>query len=236
MTSMKNLARTAGFLYLLLALIGPFSLMVVPGELIEEGDAATTADNIMDSEGLFRAGLVGEAAIFLIEVVLVVLLYILLKPVDETLSLIAAFARLSMAIIQGINVLVGFAVLLVLSGEGYWAAFEPDQLAAMTMLLLDLRGAGIYVWQVFFGLHLLVLGYLFARSGYVPRILGWMVVVAGVGYSIQAFGYFVAPDAEATLEAIAIALTVIPEVSLTCWLLIRGVNVPPADATQSASS
>lgn len=225
----KTLARIAGFLYLLLALIGPFSLEVVPGSVIVEDDAAATAENITESEMLFRWGLVGEAAIFLIEVALVALLYTLLKPVSETLSLMAALARLSMAIVQGVNVLLGFAVLLLLSAAGYLAAFQAEQLHAMVMLVIDLRQSGIFVWESFFALHLLILGYLFAKSGYVPRLLGWMLVLAGIGYGIHGLGSFLAPDSEPTFQIIVIILAVIPEVSLTLWLLIRGVKAPQGE-------
>jgi hypothetical protein len=200
--------------------------MYVPTTLIVPGDAATTATNIMASEGLFRMGLAGEAVIFLVEVVLVVLLYVLLKSVSETLSLVAGLSRLSMAIIQGVNMLIGYAALLVLSGAGYLTAFVPGQLHALALLFLDLRNAGVFVWEAFFGLHLLVLGYLFVKSGYIPRILGVMVVIASFGYLIYSFGSFLFPDYQVIFEWIVIALAVVPEVSLTLWLLIRGVEVP----------
>jgi len=224
--SKKNIARMAGFLYLVVALVGIFSLTYVPTTLIVPGDAATTANNIMASEGLFRMGLVGEAVVFLVEVVLVVLLYVLLKSVSETLSLVAALSRLSMAAVQGVNVLIGFAALLLLSGAGYLTVFGPEQLHALALLFLDLRNAGIFVWEAVFGLHLLVLGYLFVKSGYIPRILGIMLVIASFGYLIHSFGNFLFPDYQAIFEWIVIALAIVPELSLTLWLLIRGAEVP----------
>ncbi len=236
MNSKKTIARMAGFLYLVLALVGPFSLMYVPTTLIVPGDAATTASNIMASEGLFRMGLVGEAIIFSVEIGLVVLLYVLLKSVSETLSLVAALARLSMAVVQGINVLNGFAALLLLSGAGYLTVFEPDQLHALVLLFLDLRNAGVLVWEGFFGLHLLVLGYLFVESGYIPWILGIMVVIASFGYLIHSFGNFLFPNYQAIFEWIVIALAVVPEVSLTLWLLMRGVEVRQQDHGVSLTS
>jgi hypothetical protein len=221
----QTIARTAGALYLVLALVGPLSLMYVPGALVVPGDAAATAGNIVASEGLFRLGLLGEAVIFSVEVVLVVLLYVLLKSVSETLSLVAALARLAMAVLQGVNVLLGFAVLLLLGGAGYLGVFEAEQLHAFALLFLELRGAGVFVWEVFFGLHLLVLGYLFVKSGYIPRLLGVMVVVASFGYLTHGLGNFVFPGHQALLEGVVLALAGVPEVSLTLWLLIRGVEV-----------
>jgi hypothetical protein len=226
MKSKKSIARMAGLLSLVVALVGFFSLMYVPTTLISPGDAATTASNIRASEEVFRMGLAGEAVIFLIEVVLVALLYVLLKSVSETLSLVAALSRLSMAVVQGVNVLIGFAALLLLSGAGYLTVFVPEQLHALALLFLDLRNDGEFVWEAFFGIHLLVLGYLFVRSGYIPRILGVMVVIASSGYLIESFGNFLFPDYQAVFEWIVIALAVVPEVSLALWLLIQGVEVP----------
>lgn len=236
MNSKKNIARMAGLLYLVLALVGPFSLMYVPTTLVVPGDAAMTAGNIMASEGLFRIGLVGEAAIFLVEVVLTVLLYVLLKSVSETFSLIAALSRLSMAIIQGINMLFGFSTLLLLSGAGYLTVFEPQQLHALVLLILDVRQVGALVWGAFFGLHLLILGSLLIKSGYVPRILGFMVTIASFGYLINSFGNFLFPEYQATFEMIVIVFAVIPEISLTLWLLIRGVQVQQQEHAVSLAS
>lgn len=229
----KRLAHLAGFLYLLLAIIGPIGLMIVPDAIIVEGDAAATAQNMLDDESLYRIGLLSEAAIFLIEVVLVTLLFILLKPVNETLSLMAAFARLSMAVLQGVNVVIGFAALLVVNGD-YLTSFETAQRHDLMLMLLDLRLSGVMVWEAFFALHLLILGYLLAQSGYVPRLLGWAVMVASVGYAAHGLGSFILPDSEASLQTVTVVLSVIPEVALTLWLLIRGVKVPSKQLPASA--
>jgi len=131
---------------------------------------------------IFRLGIVSDSLIFLIEIVLTALLYVLLRPVSRTLSLGAAFARLAMAVIQGINLLPYFTALLLLSGAGYLTVFEPDQLDALALLLLNAHQYGVYIWQLFFALHLFVLGYLIFNSGYFPRILGVLVVVGSLGY------------------------------------------------------
>ena len=115
MKSIQKTARLAGLLPLILAVIAPFSMLYLPSTLIVAGDAATTAKQIMASDGLFRLGMVSDSVVFLIEIVLTVLLYELLKPVSKTLSLIAAFARLAMTsvveitfplwlLIKGVNV------------------------------------------------------------------------------------------------------------------------------------
>src|SRR5215218_1739636 len=181
-TSPLVYARIAGLLLLIVAVLGPFSLLCVPSTLFVPGDASATADNIRASEGLFRLGIVSDSLIFLIEVVLTALLYVLLRPVSRTLSLGAAFARLAMAVIQGINLLPYFIALLLLSGAGCLTAFKPDQLDALALLSLNAHQYGVYIWQLFFALHLFALGYLIFNSGYFPRILGVLVVVGSLGY------------------------------------------------------
>src|SRR3989337_2912936 len=112
-------ARVAGFLLLFVVVIAPFSQLYVPSTLIVPGDAAATANNIRASGWVLQLGVVGDSLVFLIEIVLCVLLYVLLRPVSRTLSLVAAFARLAMTVIMGINLLPYFIALLLLSGSTY---------------------------------------------------------------------------------------------------------------------
>ena len=172
MNSIQKTARITGILILIMAVIAPFSMLYLPSTLIVPGDATTTANNIVTSEGLFRLGLVSDAIVFLIEIALCALLYVLLKPVSKTLSLVAAFARLAMTILQGINLLNHFFVLLLLSGAGYLAVFSPDQLQAFVLLFLNAHEAVVLIWGVAFALHLLVSGYLVYQSGYLPKWVG----------------------------------------------------------------
>src|SRR5215212_8449555 len=167
-TSPLIYARLTGLLLLLLVVVGPFSQLYVPSTLIVPGDATATADNIRASESLFLSGIVGQSVVFLTEIVLTALLYVLLRPVSRTLSLVAAFARLAMTVVMGVNLLPYFIALLLLSGAGYLTAFKPDQLDALALLSLNAHQYGIFVWQMFFGFHLVVLGYLIYKSGYFP--------------------------------------------------------------------
>ncbi len=235
MNSLNKTARAAGILYLILVVVGPFSLMYVPSSLIVPGDAAATADNIMANESLFRFGMVGESIIFLTEIVLPIFLYVLLKPVNQTLSLVAASARLAMAAIQGINLLNRFAALLLLSGAGYLTAFEPDQLNALVMLFLDVHTHVEIIWGLFFGLHLLVLGYLVFKAGYIPRILGILLMLASLGYLTDNYGKLLLPNYTEIPVFLAIPIA-IAEMAFPLWLLIKGVKEPPLDDHAPASA
>ena len=223
LNSIKKTARIAGLLTLMIVVFAPFSMLYVPSVLIVPGDAATTANNIIASEGLFRLSMVSDSVVFLIEIVLTVLLYVLLKPVSKTLSLVAAFARLAMTVIQGINLFNYFFVLLLLSGAGYVTVFAPDQLQALVLLFLNAHQSVVLIWGLFFSLHLLVLGYLVYQSGYIPKLLGILLIIASLSYLTQSFGNILLPKYEELFASVGF-LSII-EVAFPVWLLIKGVNV-----------
>lgn len=223
--SPQTMARLAGFLYLLIAVCGGFSFGYARTTLIVPGDATATVSTIMASEGLFRLAITGDAVVFLSEIVLIAILYTLLKPVSNTLSLAAAYARLAMAVMQGMNLLNYCVVLLLVSGAGYLTVFEPDQLHALVLLFLNAYEYVALIWGMFFALHLLVLGYLVYKSGYFPRILGIMLVVASFGYFIDSFGTVLLPQYEELYASIVVLTAIVGELPLAFWLLVKGVNV-----------
>ena len=226
MNSIKNTARLAGFLWLLIAVLAPFSILYIPSTLIVPGDAATTASNILASDGLFRLGIVGDSVVVLLEIALIAVLYVLLRPVNKMLALVATFARLAMTVVMAVNVFNSLGVLLLSSDAEYLTVFEPGQLHALVLLFLNLHDSGVYIWQVIFGFHLLVLGYLVFKSGYFPRILGILLVVACLGYLVDGFGIlFPSSGAFSMVSSVLLAGGVIGELSFTLWLLIKGVNV-----------
>jgi hypothetical protein len=224
-TSPLVYARVAGVLFLIIVSCAIFSIVYIPSSLIVPGDATATANNIMASESLFRMGIVSDSVIFLSEIVLSVLLYVLFKPVSKTLSLVAAFSRLAEAVILGINLLNNFTALLLVSGAGYLTVFEPDQLHALVLLFLNAHGYGILISQLFFGLHCFVLGYLLFKSGYFPRILGVLMLFASLGYLTESFGNFLLPNYEEIFAWVVAVTAVIGEFPFFLWLLFKGVNV-----------
>jgi hypothetical protein len=220
--SLKRTARITGALTLIMAVLALFGMLYVPSALVVPGDAAATANNVTASEGLFRLSIVGDALVFLIEIALVVMLYVLLRPVNKTLSLIAAFARLAMTVVQAVNLLNRLVPLLLLSGADYLAVFQPDQLHALALLFFNAHEAVTLVWGLFFALHLFFLGYLVFKSGYIPRILGILLIVASLCYVIQDFGSILAPQYKEILSMIGFLSIV--ELAFPVWLVIKGVN------------
>jgi hypothetical protein len=235
-TSPLIYARVAGILFLIILACAIFSMMYVPSSLIVPGDATATAGNIKASESLFRIGMVSDSILFLSEIVLTVMLYVLLKPVSKTLSLVAAFARLAMTVMQGTNLVFKFAALLLLSGAGYLAVFEPDRLNALVLLLFDAHNYGALVWGTFFSLHCFVLGYLIFKSGYFPRILGVLMVFAALGYLADSFGNFLSPGYEERFAWIVTVTAFVGELPFFLWLLFKGVNVQKWHDRVAASS
>ncbi len=221
--SIQKTARVAGALYLLITVLSIPVHFVIPGQLIVAGDAAATANKIMASGGLFRLGIGAELLLLLIEIGLTVLLYILLKPVSKTLSLVAAVSRLAMTVIHGANLLTRVIVLVLLGGAGYLTVFEPAQLNALGMVFLNAYDYGFTIGIVFLFLHALILGYLIFKSRYFPRILGVLFMIASLGYLIDSFSHVLIPNYKTGPVYLAIPIA-IAEIAFPLWLLIKGVN------------
>jgi hypothetical protein len=221
--SIQMTARIAAILTLLIVVLAPFSMLYIPTTLIVPDDAAATASNITASFGLFRVGMVSDSIIFLVEIVLTVLLYVLIKPVNKTLSMAAAFSRLAMTVIQGVNLLNHFFVLLLLGGAGYLSVFAPDQIHALVMLFLNAHETMVLIWGLFFSLHLFVFGYLVYKSGYLPKVLGILLLVVASCYVLQDFGTMLFPQYKVLFTSIG-SLAFL-EIAFPLWLLIKGVNL-----------
>jgi hypothetical protein len=226
MNSLKKTARTAGVLYLILAVVGPFSLMIAGTNLIVPGDAAATAANIAAAESLFRWGMVGDSIIFLTEIVLSVILYMFLKSVNKTWSLVAMTSRLAMATLQGLNLLNKLLALLFAGGAGFLTAFEPDQLQALVMLSLTAYSYVQVVWGLFFGLHLMVMGYLVVKAEYIPAILGYLLMLTALGYLSDSYARLLLPAYGETPIFLVIPMA-LGELIFPLWLLIKGVKGQP---------
>ncbi len=225
--SQRQAAIVAGIGLLLMALIAPFAEFSVRQSLIVPGDAATTATNLMANEFLVRISICIYLIVAILDVVVAWALYVFLKPVHQSLSLLAAWFRVVYAAVLAI-VLVNFVMALhLLSGADYLAVFETDQLYAQMMFLLNAFGDGWNMGLAIFGLHLLVLGYLvFKLSGAMPKILGILVMIAGLGYLIDGFGKLLLPNYHANVAL----FTFIGEVLLIFWLFFKGARLSKTES------
>lgn len=226
-TAPKTFARYAGLLYIIIAIAGGFSMGYVPSVILVDGNALETVNNIMNNQGLVRLGILGDIIVFLCEVALSVMLFRLLKPVSETLSLTAALARIGMAVIIALNAIFDTVPLILLSGASYLEAFDAAEIQALVMVFIEVEAYGMVMWQMFFGLHLAVMAYLVMKSGYLSRVLGLMMLVGSFGYTLQSLLAVISPEAEFLSWLIIglLALVTIGEVSFAFWLLIKGLNI-----------
>ena len=217
-------ARVAGFLYLIMIPFALFGIMWGTS-LIVPGDAATTANNIMASESLFRFSIMSALMVGIGHILLVLVLYKLLKAVNKNHALLMVIFLLVGAPIAMLNELNRFAALLLSSGADYlMTVFTADQLQALVPLFLDLHEHGISIAGIFWGLWLFPMGYLVFKSGYIPRILGVFLIIAGFGYLIDSFAVFLLPNFIAIISKFT-QFTWYGELLLPLWLLIKGVNV-----------
>ena len=219
-------ARIAGFLYLIIILSSIFNEIFVRSNLVVSGDAATTADNIMASEWLFRLVTASDLIIFAGVVLLSLALYVILKTVNKNLALLALCWRLVEATLGCVTVLCSFIVLLLLNGENYSTAFETEQLPALVGLFLDVRTAGMDMVIIFCGLGSIVFCYLFFKSRYVPRILAAWGILSYLLITIYPFVNFLLPNRTGMPEIVVYAPGTLFEVMFGLWLLFKGIRIP----------
>lgn len=216
MDSEKRLARLAGSLYLVVAVLGGFAELYVRARIVVPGDAAATAGNVRASATLFRLGFASDLAQATFFLFTAMALYLLLRHVNELVArAMVVIVAVSVAIIC-LNLLNQFMALQVAIGEG------SDALAG---LFADMHAAGYLIAQIFFGLWLLPLGYLVYHSGFFPRAIGVLLAIGCFGYLADTFVQFLAPGIAESVEPFVVAPAAVGELSLVVWLLVRGVRV-----------
>ena len=235
MNSTRRQARVAGFLYLLGSLTAPIGLLYVPGKLIVSGNATATADNIRASEWLLRLGIASEQIGQIIMVFLALALYRLFKAVNEhhAKQLVVLGALVSVPIVF-VNVLNEVAALILVSGAEFLSVFEKPKLDALAYLFVRVDGQGITVASIFWGLWLFPFGMLVIRSGFIPRVLGVLLMVAGTAYLASSFATLVVPRYASLVSQIAFPLY-FAEPPIIVWFLIWGAKPRPTDARERDS-
>lgn len=216
-------ARAAGGLWLVCIVAGLFAFAA--GSALTVGnDAATTAANILANESLFRLGFVADLTSGASYLGVTALLYYLLKPVDRSLSLLAAFFGLGGIAVGGAGLLSHLAPLVLLRGDKYLGAFTTSQLQTAALLALKLHVQVFSISMVFFGIQCFLAGYLIASSTFLPRILGVLLAIGGASYVISSFAHFLAPPFGARMTPFILPAALVGEGSLTLWLLLKGLD------------
>ena len=217
--SPRTKARMAGGFQFLEGLTSAGGQVVILGSLVVEGSAATTATNILAHQQLFWLGFASSLLGVAFHLAWALLLYDLLKPVNRSISLLALCIILVGCAMQALSSLLYLAPLLVLQGGSTLSAFTPHQLQDLSLVFLNLNARAYDIYLVFFGLWCILIGALIFRSTFLPRILGVLLVIDGVGWML----YLLPPLAQQLFPLIAVAAG-LAEFSLLLWLLVVGCN------------
>ena len=223
LSSLRKTARFAGLLYLILTISGVYSLMFVSSQIIVQGDAVSTSKNILASEFLFRTSIINNIFSNTIWLFLALALYRLFKKVNKNLSKL----MLAMVIVQipTVFIMAAFNItsLMILKGE-ILETFQLSQRQDLAMLFLKINDYGTLTLEMFWGLWLFPFGLLVYKSGFIPRILGVLLIIAGIAYVVDSSIFILFPNYRAFVKQPILLLVAIGEISITLWLLIKGIK------------
>jgi hypothetical protein len=230
--NVQRYARIAGVLFLVSMVAGGFGEAYVPSKLIVSADATATAANLRNFDFLYRLGFAAFLIESLCDTALALILYALLKPVNKQLSLLAAFFGLMATATFAFAELFYFAPQLIIGGAGYLKTFSPDQLNALVLLSLKFYGYAGMIFTAYYGMGWIVRAYLIFRSGYLPKFLGVLMAIGGIGFVVRNFALILAP---AYASDVLLMLMFPGGLLLAVWLLVKGVDVPKWKAKINAA-
>jgi len=221
----RKAARVVGFVYLFALVPAIFAEFIARGQLIVSDDATQTALNIVANERLFRLGIASNLTVFAADIILITALYVVLKPVNRSLALLAAGWGLIETAILVVVTLSDFDVLRILGGAGYLQAFAPAQLQALAILAIGAHGAAYNVGLVFSGLRGTVFCYLWLKSGFIPRPLAVWGVFSSFLLATSTFAFIIYPELEKVVTADYYGGPIfVFELMMGFWLLIKGLR------------
>ena len=225
--TLQRYSRIAGVAMLLSIVFGALGEAYLPGKIIVSGDATATAANIVNHPMLFRAAFATYMVEGLCDILLSVVFYILLKPVDRNLALISAFFGIASMVTFAISEAAFFASSLIVRDTGGMASFTVEQRNALAYLSLRISTMIAALFLILYGTATVIRGWLMVRSGYFPKWIGVLMIVGGAGFFLRTTTYILAPSLSSWLMLLPMALGGIP---LMLWLLIKGIRKPVAVA------
>jgi len=222
--SPQRYARVGGLLYLIIIVAGASGELLIRGRLIVPRDAALTAHNIMAAPFLWRVGIAGDLVMHICDVGLMLVFYVLLRPVSRNIALLAVLFNLVQTGVLVANKMTLLLPLFLLGSGEYLRAFSPEQLQALAYVSLRVHDYGFGFGLIFFGMECIVVGWLIVRSQYLPRAIGFMMQLAGVCYLTNSFALVLSPELASSLFPAILLPPFIAELSLALWLLLKGVD------------
>lgn len=212
-------------MYLIIIVAGALGELFIRNKIIVSGDAAATAQNITASPLLWRIGITGDLLMHVFDLLLAIVYYFLLKRVSKTLAMLSVLFGLIQTAVLVANKLNLMMPLFFLGNEDYLKAFDPQQLQALSYLSVKAHGYGFGIGQIFFGFECLIDGYLIIKSGFLPRILGILILIVGLGYLTNSFALILSPQIADMIFPLLIIPIFIGELSMCLWLLFKGVKL-----------
>jgi uncharacterized protein DUF4386 len=222
--SPQRYARVGGLLYLIIIVAGATGELLIRGRLIVPRDAALTAHNIMAAPFLWRVGIAGDLVMHICDVGLMLVFYVLLRPVSRNIALLAVLFNLVQTGVLVANKMTLLLPLFLLGSGEYLRAFSPEQLQALAYVSLRVHDYGFGFGLIFFGMECILVGWLIVRSQYLPRAIGFMMQLAGVCYLTNSFALVLSPELASSLFPAILLPPFIAELSLALWLLLKGVD------------
>lgn len=223
--SPKTFARIGGVLYLIIIALGLFGEAFIRDRLIVSGNATATAANIASMESLWRFGVAAELFLLLCAVTTTWIFFVLLRPVNGDLALLAVFFNLVSMALEAVIQLNSIAVLFPLDDVSYMKTFSPEQRSVLAFLSARVYSYGFGFSLIFFAGFCLITGHLIFRSGYLPKALGVLLQIAGLCYLTNSFALLLAPDFESRIFLALLVPAFVGELSLALWLSLKGVDV-----------
>ena len=225
--SQLKAARLAGLLFLLAMATGLFAEFYVhfPSTLIVIGDPAKTASNIMANERLYRIGIANNIITFAIDVVLIWALYVLLKPVNRNLALLAVFFRVVETTLACVAIINSYVAMQFVGDADHLKAFDTNQIQTL-LILHDTYALTFVVVAIFLGLGSTIFNYILFKSRYIPKALAAWGIFASLLLLMSQFAIIIFPKVEKTIIPACYGPIAIDEIALGFWLLIKGANIP----------
>ncbi len=222
--SPQRYARLAGVMYLAIILLGMFGEMYVRASFVVPGDASATARAIAASPQLWRAGIVGDLLMHVLDVPVILIFYFLLRPVSKSLALLATLFNLVQTAVLAVNKLNLLVPLFLLGDAVYLKAFLAEQLHALSLIAINAHAHGFAIGLIFFGVACLVRGVLIWRSGFWPKALGALILFAGLSYLVNSFALLLAPAFAASIFPGVLVPAFVGELAFCLWLIAKGLN------------
>lgn len=222
MNDLQKYARAAGVLFLFSLIGGGLGEFYIPGRIIVAGDAAATAHNVITSNQLFRLGFATYLIEALCDIALSLVFYVLLRPVNKNIALLAAFVGLVSTAVFAVFELFYFLPAHILGGASYLKTFSPEQLNTLALFSLNIYGLGASLFMAFYGTGMLIRGYLIYRSRYLPKFLGVLVALAGAGFIAKNFALVLAPHFPSDYFLIGMPVAAL---AMAFWFLFKGVDM-----------